>query len=364
MAALDVIAPRNYHREKVAGKWQKVGTELGMPGAVRPLMVGNWKMNLTPKQGVAHVINILSRCQGIIDVDFGFAPPYTGLDKLRDYLKPEFLSGQFNLGKNVLLVAQDIFFEKKGAFTGEISPGMLSDIGVDSVIIGHSDRRTNLGKYFQIGESVLKRMSPDHLAQDIERLKKIDGANPRLIEALSQITGESNRWLLDELAKHLAQELKDRSGESDDVIRKKVLATLGEGMDVILCCGENAEARAENLTFNVIDNQLTRALESVDAVTFRKKVALAYEPVWAIGEGKKPATINEIDDVHTFIRGLVEKLYGEEIAGSARLLYGGNVNGSNIGEIMNLPGVDGALVGGASLKTEDFSKIIRFGLPD
>ena len=148
---------RNYYRQRTANQWRKIPAEQGDPSAIRPFLAGNWKMNLIPRAGVALAARIFDLCHNIRDVDMGFAPPFTGLSTLANYIKPDFLLREYGIGRNVFLLAQDTFFESKGAFTGEISADMLAAIGVDRVIIGHSDRRANLGKYFGFSSSVARR---------------------------------------------------------------------------------------------------------------------------------------------------------------------------------------------------------------
>jgi triosephosphate isomerase len=352
---------RTYFRQRTANQWHKVEAEAGVPGAIRPFLAGNWKMNLIPRSGVALAARIFDICRGVKDVDIGLAPPFTGLSTLADYLKPDFLRTEYGLGRNVFLLAQDTFFESKGAYTGEISPEMLAAIGVDRVIIGHSDRRTNLGKYFGFGPSVAKRLSRSFLSQELEKLKMKAGADAQILAALEHLTSEENQNILTGLARFLEEELIERVGESDEAIQHKVQAALAQGLQVILCVGENRDARESHETFHLLDRQLRMAFEVVSPRT-AGEVVIAYEPVWAVGEGAKAATLEQISEVHDFIRNLIMDLYGEQIASSIRILYGGNVKPENIAEIMNIPGVDGALVGGASLRANTFAQIIRFGL--
>jgi triosephosphate isomerase len=352
---------RNYYRQRKANQWHKIEAEPCDPGAIRPFLAGNWKMNMIPKSGVALAARIFDLCREIKDVDIGFAPPFTGLSTLADYVKPDFLRTEYGLGRNVFLLAQDTFFESKGAFTGEISSEMLASIGVDRVILGHSDRRTNLGKYFGFGSSVARRLTRGFLLQELELLKTREGASPQVLAAIEHLAAEENQGILGGLAKFLEEELRERAGESDEAIQKKVQACLAHGLQVILCCGENREARETHETFRLLDRQLRMGLEVVSPRT-ASEVVIAYEPVWAVGEGAQPAKLEQIAEVHDFMRNLVMDLYGEQTASTIRILYGGNVKPDNIADIMNIPGVDGALVGGASLKAWDFAQIIRFGL--
>ena len=354
---------RNYYRQRTANQWRKIPAEQGDPSAIRPFLAGNWKMNLIPRAGVALAARIFDLCHNIRDVDMGFAPPFTGLSTLANYIKPDFLLREYGIGRNVFLLAQDTFFESKGAFTGEISADMLAAIGVDRVIIGHSDRRANLGKYFGFSSSVARRLSKNFLTQSHLRLSQRENPDIKILSAIAHLLEESNQCVLEGLEKFLEHELNERAGESDEAIQRKVHAALANGLQVIFCCGENREARRAHETFELLDRQIRIGLGGVARPTMNE-VIIAYEPVWAIGEGAKPASIEQIAEVHDFIRNLLMDLYGEHVAARVRILYGGNVKPDNINEIMQLAGVDGALVGGASLNASDFSKIIRFGLPD
>jgi len=354
---------RNYYRQRTANQWRKVPAEHGDPSAIRPFLAGNWKMNLIPRAGVALAARIFDLCHDVKDVDMGFAPPFTGLSTLADYIEPDFLQREYGIGRNVFLLAQDTFFESKGAFTGEISADMLAAIGVDRVIIGHSDRRANLGKYFGFSSSVARRLSKDFLVHTLQRLKQRENANPQVLATIEHLISEKNSDVLAGLATFLESELNERAGESDDAIQRKVQAALANGVQVILCCGENREAHLARETFDLLERQLRIGLEGVARHTI-PEVIIAYEPIWAIGEGAQPAPLEKIAEVHDFIRNLLMDLYGEQVAARVRILYGGNVKPDNIVAMMQLAGVDGALVGGASLNAVDFAKIIRFGLPN
>jgi triosephosphate isomerase len=354
---------RNYYRQRTANQWRKIPAEHGDPSAIRPFLAGNWKMNLIPRAGVALAARIFDLCRNVRDVDMGFAPPFTGLSTLADYIEPDFLKREYGIGRNVFLLAQDTFFESKGAFTGEISADMLAAIGVDRVIIGHSDRRANLGKYFGFSSSVARRLSKNFLTQSHRRLSQREDPDIKILSAIAHLLEESNNDVLEGLEKFLEHELNERAGESDEAIQRKVHAALANGLQVIFCCGENREARRAHETFDLLERQIRIGLEGVARPTM-PEIIIAYEPIWAIGEGAKPAPPEQIAEVHDFIRNLLMDLYGEQVAARVRILYGGNVKPDNINEIMQLAGVDGALVGGASLNASDFSKIIRFGLPD
>ncbi len=354
---------RNYYRQRTANQWRKIPAEQGDPSAIRPFLAGNWKMNLIPLAGVALAARIFDLCRDVKDVDMGFAPPFTGLSTLADYITPDFLRREYGIGRNVFLLAQDTFFESKGAFTGEISADMLAAIGVDRVIIGHSDRRANLGKYFGFSSSVARRLSKEFLTHSLKRLALREEPDQKVLATIEHLLEEQHSDVLAGLATFLEAELNERAGESDEAIQRKVQAALSNGLQVILCCGENREAHKMNETFKLLERQIRIGLEGVARPTM-SEVIIAYEPIWAIGEGANPASLEQIATVHDFIRNLLMDLYGEQIASRVRILYGGNVKPDNIVSMMQLAGVDGALVGGASLNAADFAKIIRFGLPD
>jgi triosephosphate isomerase len=354
---------RNYYRQRTANQWRKTPAEQGDPSAIRPFLAGNWKMNLIPLAGVALAARIFDLCRDVKDVDMGFAPPFTGLSTLADYIEPDFLRREYGIGRNVFLLAQDTFFESKGAFTGEISADMLAAIGVDRVIIGHSDRRANLGKYFGFSSSVARRLSKDFLAHTLKRLNLRENPDKQVLATLEHLLDDKHSEILAGLANFLEAELNERAGESDEAINRKVHAALANGLQVVFCCGENLEAYQMHETFKLLERQIRMGLDGVARPTM-PEVIIAYEPLWAIGEGAKHAPLEQIKQVHDFIRNLLMDLYGEQIAAQVRILYGGNVKPDNIASMMDLAGVDGALVGGASLNAADFSKIIRFGLPD
>lgn len=208
-----------------------------------------------------------------------------------------------------------------------------------------------------------RRLSKEFLTHTLARLKQRENAEPQILATIEHLLHEKNSDVLTGLATFLEAELNERAGESDDAIQRKVQAALQNGLQVILCCGENREARKAHETFKLLERQLRIGLDGVSLQTM-PEVIIAYEPIWAIGEGAKSAPLEQIAEVHDFIRNLLMDLYGEQIAARVRILYGGNVKPDNIADIMKLAGVDGALVGGASLNAADFAKIIRFGLPE
>ncbi len=245
-----------------------------------PLIAGNWKMHMSINEACEFVNQIHFGLRQPGQVDVVVAPPFTALFSVTQILKKSYIG----------VSAQNLHFEDKGAYTGEISGIFIKDIGVDYVIVGHSERR----EYFQ---------------------------------------------------------------ETKEIVNKKVKAAFRHSLIPILCVGETLTQREYGEAFYVIEHQLTSALLDItfDEV---KNIIIAYEPVWAIGTGKT-ATPNQVEEVHKMIRGVLAKAYDNDTAQKIRILYGGSVNSSNSKELLGLPNVDGALVGGASLKAADFMQIIK-----
>jgi triosephosphate isomerase len=246
-----------------------------------PFIAGNWKMNKTVSEAIDLVKKLKASLSGIEGVEVAVAPPCTALFAVRKELE----------GSPIKLAAQNLFWEEKGAFTGEISPPMLKEVGCHYVILGHSERR----QFF---------------------------------------------------------------GDTDETVNRKVRATLSQGLKIIFCIGETLKEREEGKTFAVIERQVPGGLKDVRKEEMRN-IVIAYEPIWAIGTGKT-ATPDQAEEVHQFIRGKIAELYSMEIAGEIRIQYGGSVTPENIKGLMAQQDIDGALVGGASLKSETFSKIVRF----
>jgi triosephosphate isomerase len=246
-----------------------------------PFIAGNWKMNKTVAEAVDLVKQLKASLSGVEGVEVAVAPPFTALSAVRKELE----------GSPIQLAAQNLFWEEKGAFTGEIAPLMLKEVGCHYVILGHSERR----QFF---------------------------------------------------------------GETDETVNRKVRATLNQGLKVIFCIGETLKEREEGRTFAVIEKQVPGGLKDIPKEEMRNLV-IAYEPVWAIGTGKT-ATPDQAEEVHRFIRKKMLQLYSKEIAEGVRIQYGGSVTPENIKSLMGQENIDGALVGGASLKSETFSKIVRF----
>jgi len=247
----------------------------------KPFIAGNWKMYKTCAESVETATKLAGLVSGVTNVDIMIAPSFIALALVYEAVKES----------SVMVGAQNIFWEKEGAFTGEISPQMAASAGCRYVIIGHSERR----QYFS---------------------------------------------------------------ETDLSVNKKIRAAINNNLTPVFCIGETEKERDADNTFNILDKQIKMGLEgfSPDNV---QSVILAYEPVWAIGTGKT-ASSGQAQEVHKFIRDLIENLFGKKIAGSARILYGGSVKPENIKELMSMPDVDGALVGGASLNAEKFAEIVKF----
>ena len=248
----------------------------------KPYLAGNWKMNLDRRSAGELVGALREHVGDRSDVDVAVAPPYVYLAETVAALE----------GSPIRVGAQNVNDQPKGAHTGEISVGMLRDVGADFAIVGHSERR------------------------------------------------------------HVY-------GESDALVNAKVHAALAAGLEVILCVGETIEERQASRTEEVVRRHLTLGLEGVDAQA-AARVTVAYEPVWAIGTGHN-ATPEQAGEVHQYLRGLLLGLYDQGVADATRIQYGGSVKPSNVAALMAVDGVDGALVGGASLKAEDFVPIIDFG---
>jgi len=247
----------------------------------RPLLAGNWKMYKTVPEALALAQEIRAGLAlPLQDRDVLVAPPFTALAAVGEALR----------GSNLLLGAQNMHWEREGAFTGEISPVMLKDLGCTHVILGHSERR------------------------------------------------------------HIF-------GESDDMVARKTRAAVDNGLTPILCVGETLPERESNRTLEVVERQLERALRSLTPDEASRTV-VAYEPVWAIGTGRT-ATAAQAQEVHAFIRKRVAATHGEPAAAALRILYGGSVKADNIDGLMAQPDVDGALVGGASLKADPFLRIVH-----
>jgi triosephosphate isomerase len=242
-----------------------------------PFIAGNWKMNTTATEAERLVLEMLEKLDGIEGVEKVLCPPFVSIVAINMMLQ----SSSIKLG------AQNMYFEAKGAYTGEISPLMLREL-CEFVILGHSERRLHFG-------------------------------------------------------------------ETDEIVNKKVKAALANKLKPILCVGERLEENEAGKTEEVISRQVTAALSGIAPV---RDLVVAYEPVWAIGTGKA-ASGKQAGVTVEFIRDVVAKLWNKSIAQDLRILYGGSVTGANIAEFVSFPEIDGALVGGASLKAEEFVGIVE-----
>lgn len=247
----------------------------------RPIIAGNWKMNKTVSEAADLVRQLKVLVADIRDIDIVVAPTFTALHAVSREIT----------GSNIELAAQDVFWETSGAYTGEISPTMLRDVGCRYVIIGHSERR----QYF----------------------------------------GEINEW-----------------------VHKKIKASLAVGLHPILCVGEALEEREAGKTFDVVKIQVFQCLDGFSREEM-DKITIAYEPIWAIGTGQT-ATPQQAEEVHAFIREQLGNITHPQVSQAMRIQYGGSVNPDNIGDLMAQPNIDGALVGGASLTADSFSRIVKF----
>ncbi|MCC6418052.1 MAG: triose-phosphate isomerase [Gemmataceae bacterium] len=249
----------------------------------KKFVVGNWKMFTTAAAGAQLAAAVVQGVGKADRVTVAVCPPFPYLARVAEVVR----------GTPIGLGGQNLYPEKEGAFTGEVSPTMLVDVGCRYVIVGHSERRHKLG-------------------------------------------------------------------EDDAFINRKVKAGLAAGLQVILCIGETLEERKGNRTEAVLDRQLTAGLAGGTADVLGG-VVIAYEPVWAIGTGHN-ATPEQAQEAHTFVRRRVGQLCGEAVAAALLIQYGGSVKADNAASLLSQPDVDGALVGGASLKADDFLAIVRAGM--
>ena len=246
----------------------------------KKIAAGNWKMNKTASEAVEFVEALKPRVADA-DTEVVVGVPFVCLPAVKKAVE----------GSNIKVAAQNMHWEEKGAFTGEVSGPMLADLGVDYVIIGHSERR----QYF---------------------------------------------------------------AETDETVNKKVHAAFKYGLTPIICVGESLTQREQGVTEDLIRYQVKIALKGLSADQV-KKLVIAYEPIWAIGTGKT-ATNEQANEVCGIIRNTIKSLYGEDTAEAVRIQYGGSVNAENAADLFSMSDIDGGLVGGASLKLDDFTKIARY----
>ncbi|MDU1411238.1 MAG: triose-phosphate isomerase [Clostridium sp.] len=246
----------------------------------RSIIAGNWKMNNTI-EGAVSLVKELKDKVATAKCDVVICPTFLSLPAVVKECE----------GTNIMVGAQNMHFEDKGAYTGEVSPKMLKELGVKFVIIGHSERR----QYFN---------------------------------------------------------------ETDETVNKKLRAAFNHKITPILCVGETLEERDLGITEEVLGSQIKQDLINISEEEV-KNMVVAYEPIWAIGTGKT-ATAEDANDTIGYIRSVIEKLYGKEVAEAVRIQYGGSVKPSTIKEQMAMEHIDGGLIGGASLKAEDFSAIVNY----
>jgi triosephosphate isomerase len=245
-----------------------------------PIIAGNWKMNKTVDEAVSLVREMRRGLNEVGGVDRVLCPPFVALTAVAELLKPT----------TIKLGAQNMHWEDKGAYTGEISPMMLKGL-CQYVIIGHSERRA----YF---------------------------------------------------------------GETDEGVNRKIKAAFTHGLSPIVCVGESLEQYEADQTEEWVSRQVRAALQGLSAEQVRSTI-IAYEPIWAIGTGKAATGAGANAVIGLTIRGTLADLYDEATAQAVRVQYGGSVTPANIAEFMTQPEIDGALVGGASLKANDFVEIVR-----
>jgi len=242
-----------------------------------PLIAGNWKMNTTINEAIKLASDLRSLIDGVTGVEKILCPPFISLSAVKDVLK----------NSTIKTGAQNMYFQEKGAFTGEISPAMLQGL-CDYVILGHSERRQLLG-------------------------------------------------------------------ETDEIVNRKVQIALKFGLKPIVCVGENLAQYEAGRSRETVRTQVGASLAGL---TLPPDLVIAYEPVWAIGTGKA-ATGKQANDMTVMIREIIGNTFDKRTAAQIRTLYGGSVTPENIGEFVCQPEIDGALVGGASLKAEQFASIVR-----
>jgi triosephosphate isomerase len=255
---------------------------MGVGEMRRPIIAANWKLHKTVAEARQFIVELLQQCPDPAGMDVVLAAPFTALLAMWEGLQ----------STSYFLAAQDVFWEDKGAYTGEISAPLLADVGCSYVIIGHSERR----QYF---------------------------------------------------------------GETDETVSKKVAAALRAGLRPIVCVGESLAQRQAGETLAVVAQQIRRGLTACNAEAMLQ-VVLAYEPIWAIGTGLT-ATPPQVQAVHRHIRTLLGQLWGNEVARTVRVQYGGSVRADNMAALMAEDDIDGALVGGASLEVDAFVQILLCG---
>ncbi|MGL5973451.1 MAG: triose-phosphate isomerase [Oscillospiraceae bacterium] len=247
---------------------------------IKCFIAGNWKMNTTVEEGKSLASSIIENLNSVDlgGIEIALSVPFTHITEIHKIIKDT----------NIKIAAQNCHFEIKGAFTGEISPETLKDMGVTYVLLGHSERR----QYF---------------------------------------------------------------AETDEIVNKKVVAALKSNLKPIICVGETSKQREENNHKQVVKCQIEKAFLNVKEI---ENITIAYEPVWAIGTDVV-ATTKEAEEMCLFIRQTIEDLYNKSMAESILIQYGGSMNKENAKELLGQKNINGGLIGGASLKAEDFITIIN-----
>ena len=246
----------------------------------KPFVAGNWKMHTTSSEVESLLGSLKSLLADVDGVDVAVCPPFPYLS----------LASRLLGGCRIRVGAQNMYWEEKGAYTGEVSALMLKDVGCDLVILGHSERR--------------------------------------------HVFGETNA-----------------------MVHRKIRKALEVGLHPIVCVGERLEEREAGKTEQVVQTQVEGCLEGLSSQEM-ERITLAYEPVWAIGTGKT-ATPEQAQEVHRLIRVWLGRVFGEGVAERVRIQYGGSVKPENAKDLITQADIDGALVGGASLKAESFAAIVR-----
>lgn len=246
----------------------------------RKVIAGNWKMNMLPNEAMDFIDKLGAQVKET-ENEVILCVPYIDL----------FYSLLTAQGTNIKIGAQNMHYEESGAYTGEVSGRMLKSLGVEYVILGHSERR----QYFN---------------------------------------------------------------ETDEIVNKKVKAALNSGLKPIICIGESLEERESGKTVDIITNQIEEALKDITEEEI-ENIIVAYEPIWAIGTGKT-ATAEDANNSIKAIRDKISQIYGQNVANGVIIQYGGSVKSTNAKELFEMSDIDGALVGGASLKPGEFSKIVNF----
>ena len=246
----------------------------------KTVIAGNWKMNMTPAETKAFITELAPMVEGMDKCDIVLCVPAIDIPAAVEAAK----------GTNIKIGAENVHFKESGAYTGEISAKMLTEAGVEYVVVGHSERR----QYF---------------------------------------------------------------GETDQTVNLRTLAAVNAGLTAIVCVGETLEQRNLGYTETLLKYQTKMALTGISREQL-KNIVVAYEPVWAIGTGVT-ATADQADEGNGFVRAAIAEVYGEDVAETVTVQYGGSMNDANAAELLSKVNVDGGLIGGASLKTDKFTAIVK-----